>query len=84
MDKSNALIPPTLLTVREVADILRVHQRTAYRLITGGSIKAIKIGSQWRVPENALMEFLESGYRAASESKGKKDSKPDQFKLPLE
>ena len=85
MDKANALTPPNLLTVREVAEYLRVHQRTAYRLITGGSIKAIKIGSQWRVPESALMDFLESGYQAATESKGKKDSsRPDQFKLPLE
>ena len=85
MDNTKASKPPILLTVREVSDILRVHQRTAYRLITGGSIKAIKIGSQWRVPENALMEFLESGFQASAEPGGKKGSrKPDQFKLPLE
>jgi len=76
--------PPTLFTVREVADFLRVHRRTAYRLIIGGSIKAIKIGSQWRVRESALMDFLESGHQAA-ESPGKQDaSKPDQYKLPLD
>lgn len=84
MDNKDAPKPPTLFTVREIADFLRVHQRTAYRLITGGSIRAIKIGSQWRVPESALMEFLESGFQAA-ESRGKKDdSKPDQYKLPLD
>ncbi|QJB58376.1 helix-turn-helix domain-containing protein [Pseudodesulfovibrio sp. zrk46] len=75
--------PPTLFTVREVADILRVHQRTAYRLITGGSIKAIKIGSQWRVPEASLMDFLNSGWQEP-ESEGKKESGPTQYKLPLE
>ena len=85
MDNPKAPKPPTLLTVREVAGYLRVHQRTAYRLITGGSIKAVKIGSQWRVPESALMEFLESGFQAAEQSKGKEDSRTsDQFKLPLE
>ncbi|BCS89016.1 helix-turn-helix domain-containing protein [Pseudodesulfovibrio sediminis] len=83
MNTSNAPKPPTLFTVREVADFLRVHQRTAYRLITGGSIKAIKIGSQWRVPEAALMEFIESGWKA-SVSEGKKETKPDQFKLPFD
>ena len=83
MDNSDAPKPPTLLTVREVADYLRVHQRTAYRLITGGSIKAIKIGSQWRVPEMALMEFLESGWKASA-SQGKRRSEPDQFKLPFD
>ncbi|EGB15468.1 DNA binding domain protein, excisionase family [Pseudodesulfovibrio mercurii] len=83
MDNANAPRPPILLTVREVADYLRVHQRTAYRLITSGDIKAIKIGSQWRVPEQALMEFLESGMKAAAPS-GKRKTAPDQFKLPLD
>jgi len=83
MDNKDISKPPTLLTVREVADLLRVHQRTAYRLITGGSIKAIKIGSQWRVAESALMEFIESGWKDSA-STGKKKAEPDQFKLPLD
>lgn len=83
MDNKDKLRPPTLLTVREVAELLRVHQRTAYRLITGGSIKAIKIGSQWRVPEGALMEFIETGWKESTSS-GKKKSGPKQYKLPLE
>ena len=83
MDNKETLRPPTLLTVREVAELLRVHQRTAYRLITGGTIKAIKIGSQWRVPEEALLEFIESGLKASASS-GKKKTGPDQYKLPLE
>ncbi|MGL1863488.1 MAG: helix-turn-helix domain-containing protein [Pseudodesulfovibrio sp.] len=74
---------PNLLTVREVAELLRVHQRTAYRLITGGSIKAIKIGSQWRVPESALIEFIEKGWKESA-SQGKKKPGPAQFKLPLD
>jgi excisionase family DNA binding protein len=70
--------------VREVAEALRVHQRTAYRLITEGALGAIKIGSQWRVPESALMEFIETGWRTSMESK-KRDSKgPEQLKLPLD
>lgn len=83
MDNKNTSKPPTLYTVREVADLLRVHQRTAYRLITGGSIGAIKIGSQWRVPEEALMEFIHSGWKEAA-SQGKKKTESKQFKLPLE
>ncbi|NDV19984.1 helix-turn-helix domain-containing protein [Pseudodesulfovibrio sp. JC047] len=83
MNTKEARTPPTLFTVREVADFLRVHQRTAYRLITRGSIKAIKIGSQWRVPEKDLIEFIESGWKVAA-SKAKKGRKPDQFKLPLD
>ncbi|WP_322785950.1 helix-turn-helix domain-containing protein [Pseudodesulfovibrio piezophilus] len=83
MDRKDISTPPTLLTVREVAELLRVHQRTAYRLITGGSIRAIKIGSQWRVPEQALLDFINSGWQdAVSRDTGK--SGPQQYKLPLE
>ena len=83
MDKKELSSPPKLYTVREVAEVLRVHQRTAYRLITGGSVKAIKIGSQWRVPESALMDFIHSGWHESA-SGGKKDSDSKQYKLPLD
>ena len=82
MDNTDTSKPPTLLTLHEVADYLRVHQRTVYRLITGGGIKAIKIGGQWRISEKVLMEFIESGWKDSA-STGKKKAKPDQFKLPL-
>lgn len=94
MDNKDTLKPPTLLTVREVADLLRVHQRTAYRLIISGSIKAIKIGSQWRVTEPALMEFIEEGWKAsatghdaterATSDRKDADTGPEQLKLPLD
>lgn len=83
IDNKDISKPPTLLTVREVAEVLRVHQRTAYRLITGGSIKAIKIGSQWRVPESALMDFINTGWQESA-SPGKTKPGPKQYKLPLE
>lgn len=83
MDKYDTSKPPTLLTVREVAEVLRVHQRTAYRLITGGSIKAIKIGSQWRVPESALMDFINQRWQESASS-GKKKPDSQQYKLPLD
>ncbi|MFH1914513.1 MAG: helix-turn-helix domain-containing protein [Pseudomonadota bacterium] len=92
MDNKDTLRPPTLLTVREVADLLRVHQRTAYRLIIDGRIKGIKIGSQWRVAESALMEFLNGGWRESAKSGSSGDVRsndtaktgPEQLKLPLD
>ena len=81
---SDTLKPPTLLTVQEVADLLRVHQRTAYRLITRGDIKAIKIGSQWRVSEAALLEFIESGWKTAAKRQPKPGKGPQQLRLPLD
>ncbi|WP_419786196.1 helix-turn-helix domain-containing protein [Pseudodesulfovibrio sp.] len=83
MNEMESTKPPTLLTVKEVAELLRVHQRTAYRLITGGEIRAIKIGSQWRVPEKDLMEYLENGLNEPVAPQ-KKRTVQDQYKLPLE
>lgn len=83
IDMSDTRKPPTLFTLREVADMLRVHRRTVYRLITEGNIKAIKIGSQWRVTEGSLMHFIHSGWQE-SDSDGKKGNGPAQYKLPLE
>ncbi|CCO22958.1 DNA binding domain protein, excisionase family [Maridesulfovibrio hydrothermalis AM13 = DSM 14728] len=74
---------PTLYTVREIADTLRIHPRTAYRLIQEGKIRGIKVGSQWRVPESSLLEYIESGLQAPR-NKGKDDKKgPKQLKLPI-
>lgn len=75
---------PTLLTVKEVAEALRVHYRTAYRLVTAGSIKAIKIGSQWRVPEASLLDFIEDGWKEVQTSKKEMQTGPKQLRLPLE
>lgn len=75
---------PVLLTVNEVADILRVHYRTAYRLVTGGKIKAIRIGNQWRVPEASLMDFIEEGWKQSVPRKKKVAPGPKQLKLPFD
>ena len=48
-----------MLTVQEVAEILRVHYSTAMRLITEGQIKGIKIGRQWRIPRSEVERLLE-------------------------
>ncbi|MES9997322.1 helix-turn-helix domain-containing protein [Desulfovibrio aminophilus] len=78
---SDTPVTPRLLTVKEVAEALRVHARTAYRLVTEGSIRAVKIGSQWRVSEAALLEFIEKG--TPIERPAKAEPVQKQYKLPL-
>gem|GEM_PF-635870 len=80
----NDSLTPVLLTVKEVASALRVHYRTAYRMVTSGELKAIKIGKQWRVPQSALLEFIEDGWKEVQKSKKRMHSGPKQLKLPLE
>lgn len=40
---------PFLLTVREVAEILRIQRAKVYILIQNGTLEAVKIGADWRV-----------------------------------
>ena len=46
------------LRVREVAERLQVELRTVYGLIRGGKLKARKIGRMYRVPLEALDNYL--------------------------
>lgn len=49
-------------TLQEVADILKVTRKTIYVNVYAGNIKAIKIGSKWRVTEEELQNILKNGY----------------------
>jgi len=59
-----------LLTIREVAEILRVSERSVNRYIEAGKLKASKIG-QWRIKESDLNEFLEKNLNVKRKSKKK-------------
>ena len=49
------------LTTNEIAEILRVHQRTVQRWISANRLKATKVGPKiLRVRRQDLDEFLES------------------------
>jgi excisionase family DNA binding protein len=49
-----------LLTVREVAETMRVSNMTVYRLIRAGQLPAIRVGKHFRIRENELGEYLEA------------------------
>ncbi len=48
-------------TTDEVEALLKVTKRTLYNYIKAGQIKAIKVGRNWRITEDALKDFLEHG-----------------------
>lgn len=49
-----------LLTVDEVAPMVRMSDQGLYRAIREKQFPAIKIGSQIRIPESALKAWIES------------------------
>jgi excisionase family DNA binding protein len=50
------------LTVAEVAEIMRVSKMTVYRLVHSGELPAVRVGKSFRVPEQAVHEYLASSY----------------------
>lgn len=48
----------TVMTVREVAELLRVHPATVYRLVRRGVLPGFKFGGNWRVNKEALDVWL--------------------------
>jgi excisionase family DNA binding protein len=47
-------IPDRVMTVKEVADYLRVNQRTVYRLAVDGRIPGFKVGANWRFKQSDI------------------------------
>jgi excisionase family DNA binding protein len=45
-------------TVQQVADRFQVSFDVVYELIGSGQLNAIKFGRCWRIPEEALSEYL--------------------------
>jgi excisionase family DNA binding protein len=62
-----------LLTITEVARILRVHRATVSRLINAGALPCVEVGSRRLVLETDLQTFIDNRRRrrrslAANES----------------
>lgn len=78
--------PPKLLTIREVANILRVHTRTVYRMVQDGVLGAIRVGTQWRVPESALHDYIATGWKQwrPDPARERAGTRAKQHTLPLD
>jgi len=57
---------PEMLTVRELAAILRCGKNQAYELVRTRVIRSVRIGTAIRVPREALQEYKAGDGRAAS------------------
>ena len=51
---------PSLMTLGEVMNYLRVNARTVYRLINTGGLPAYRVGRQWRIRRADFQSWLDS------------------------
>lgn len=59
-DRDITLGLPELLTVSEVAALVRVSKMTIYRMIQKGDLPAITVGKSYRVPLAAVRRLTQS------------------------
>ena len=58
--ETTGITVPELITVEELAKLLRIGRNTAYGLVKDHSIKSIKVGRGIRIPLPAVDEYIRS------------------------
>jgi excisionase family DNA binding protein len=47
-----------ILTIKEVSELLKIHQATVYKMIRESRIPAFKIGSDWRFQKDQVVHWI--------------------------
>jgi excisionase family DNA binding protein len=68
MDISNL---PTLLTVEETANLLRLKRSTAYEYVQKGMIPSFRLGRSIRIPSGRILELLALGPKEKADTAAK-------------
>lgn len=58
----------TYLTTRDLQELIRVDKSTIYRMAEAGRLPAVKVGRQWRFPEEAVLSWLGAAAPPAGET----------------
>ena len=68
----------TLLTIRELADYLKLTEKTAYKLVAEGKIPGFKVGGSWRFKQSVIEAWIQkqSEPLIEAEDDSKKKVKP--------
>jgi excisionase family DNA binding protein len=61
-DSSKDISELKFLTVAEVAAVMRVSKMTVYRLVHSGELPAVRVGRSFRVPAEAVNEYLRKSF----------------------
>lgn len=49
---------PLVLKVKDLAPLLSVGRNTAYELVRSGKIHSVKVGRVYRIPREAVIDYL--------------------------
>jgi len=48
-----------IMTLKEVADYLKLAEKTAYRLAAEGKLPGFKVGGSWRFKKEDILQWIE-------------------------
>lgn len=48
-----------IMTLKEVADYLKLAEKTAYRLAADGKLPGFKVGGSWRFKKQDIFQWIE-------------------------
>lgn len=63
-----------ILTIKDVADYLKVNERTIYRLAASGELPGFKVGNSWRFKQSELEHYIAAQHNRVSVSEAKKSA----------
>jgi len=66
--RERPLSEDVILTISEVAALLRISEKSAYKLAQAGDLPAFKVGNQWRFRRSELDAWIDSQRRQRSAS----------------
>ncbi|WP_277593289.1 methylation-associated defense system helix-turn-helix domain-containing protein MAD1 [Pseudomonas chlororaphis] len=52
-------MPEEIMTLKEVAEYLKLAEKTAYRLAAEGKIPGFKVGGSWRFKKEAIASWID-------------------------
>ncbi|WP_024462322.1 helix-turn-helix domain-containing protein [Marinimicrobium sp. LS-A18] len=55
-----------VITLKEVAEFLKVHERTVYRLAARGEIPAFKVANSWRFRRQDIERWIDQQTHSAA------------------
>ena len=64
-----------VLTIKEVAALLKLAEKTVYAMAQGGEIPAFKIRGQWRIKRTELDQWIDAQPRGGESGGGNGDGR---------
>lgn len=66
MSEEHQVADLSFMTVAEVAALMRVSKMTVYRLVHSEELPAVRVGRSFRVPQQAVHDYLSDSYHGTA------------------